>query len=245
MTTPTWNHIRVSNQSGVTEVTCHTAGKSLVWAAPVERELIELFTWLGSDIETRVLILTGTGTDYCTSIDATEFRQMSWRQTWSMGQTLLTRLLELNVLVIAAVNGPALIHSEIPVMSDIVLSAPEAEFADLAHFPRNIAPADGVQLVWQRLLGPTRASYFLLTGERLPAAEALRLGIVHEVVPRPELLPRARALAQSIAAKPASLIAYTKAALRLRERRDFAVDLSHSLAIEGLGAHALGLRGPE
>jgi enoyl-CoA hydratase/carnithine racemase len=245
MTIPKWSHLAVTQADGVTEVACHTAGNSLIWAATVERELIELFTWLAHDTNTRSLILTGTGLDFCSSIDATEFRQMSWRQTWTMGQSLLNRLLELNIIVIAAVNGPALIHSEILVMSDIVLAAPEAEFADLAHFPRNVAPADGVQLIWQSLLGPTRASYFLLTGARIAAAEAKQLGVVHELLGRDELLPRARTIAREIASKPAALIAYTKAALRLRERRGFAMDLSHSLAIEGLGAHALGFRRPE
>jgi enoyl-CoA hydratase/carnithine racemase len=170
---------------------------------------------------------------------------MSWRDIGSGGRRLLCGQLDLDILVIAAVNGPALIHSEIAVMADIVLACPEAEFADHAHFPRNVVPGDGVHLVWSDRLGPSRAAYFLLTGNSIDANEALRLGFVHELHAREQLLSRAHELAAAITEKAPAVIAYTRAALRSRERRGFREDLSYGLAIEGLGQHAIGVRGPE
>lgn len=242
---PDWTHLKVNQSNGVTEVILHSDETSLVWNATAERELTELFIWLSLDRNTSVLILTGAGDRFCAEIDATEFRQMTWRDIWSGGRKMLCGLLDLDMLVIAAVNGPAFVHSEIPVMADIVIAAPEAEFADRAHFVRNVVPGDGVHIVWGDLLGPSRAGYFLLTGESVDANEARRLGFVHEIHPRNELLDRARVIAASLLEKSPAVISYTRSALRMRQRRNFREDVSYGLAIEGLAQHALGVRGPE
>lgn len=242
---PEWQHLQVSRQGGITEVVLHSGGAPLVWNATAERELTELFAWLAFDRSTNVLILSGTGDTFCSEIDATGFRQMSWREIWSGGRRMLCGLLDLDILVITAVNGPAFVHSELAVMADIVIACPEASFADRAHFPRNVVPGDGVHLVWGNRLGPSRAGYFLLTGNALTAEEGLRLGFVHEIHPRPLLLPRARELAGCLAEKSPAVIAYTRSVLRMRERQTFREDLSHGLAVEGLAQHAAGLRGPE
>ena len=55
-----------------------------------------------------------------------------------------------------------------------------------------------MQVLWPYLLGRNRGSYFLLTGQRLSAPEALRLGVVNEVLPADNVLPRARELAKLI-----------------------------------------------
>jgi enoyl-CoA hydratase/carnithine racemase len=105
-----------------------------------------------------------------------------WEHIYDEGVALLENLLAIPVPVIAAVNGPALIHAEIAVLSDIVLAAEHAEFADLAHVPGGPVPGDGVQTLWPMLLGPNRGRYFLLTGQRISAQEALRLSVVGEVL---------------------------------------------------------------
>lgn len=242
---PEWKHLKVNGTDGVTEVFQHTNDGPLIWSPAVGRELTELFTWVASDRDTTVLILTGTGSEYCAKIDGVEFQAMSWRQIWSIEQELLRSMVDLNTIVIAAVNGPVRIHSELPVLADIVLACPEAEFSDPYHFKRNVVPGDGVQLVWGSLLGSSRANYFFLTAERIGAEEAKRLGAVHETLPREQLLPRAHELARGLAEKPAAVLTYTKAALRIRDRRNFREDLSHSLSLQGLGLHALGYHRPE
>jgi enoyl-CoA hydratase/carnithine racemase len=92
--------------------------------------------------------------------------------------------------MIAAVNGSALIHAELAVLCDIVLAADTTEFQDAPHFPMGLVPGDGVHVVWPLILGPNRGRYFLLTGQKLFASEALDLGVVNEVMPRDKLLPR-------------------------------------------------------
>lgn len=243
--TPEPKHLKISKADGVAEVVLHTDGGSLVWSKAATLEITQFLDRAASDPEIRVIVLTGAGESWCDKLDPSEFGEMSWRQVWTMEQNLLIRMIELNVIVIAAVNGPVGIHSDLPVLADIVLAAPEAVFADKYHFRRNVVPGDGVHLVWSGILGRSRATYFCLTGERLGAEEARRRGAVHEVIERDQLLPRARELAREIATKPAAMLTYTKAALRLRDRRNFRQDLSHSLALQGLAMHGTGFKGPE
>jgi enoyl-CoA hydratase/carnithine racemase len=136
--------------------------------------------------------------------------------------------------VIAAVKGPATIHAELAVLSDIVLAAEHAEFADLAHGPTGVVPGDGVHTVWPMLLGPNRGRYFLLTGQRLSAQEALRLGVVGEVLPAEQLMPRARQLAAQLASLPVRMLRYTRMLLVRDLRKRLRDELEVGLALEAL-----------
>ena len=138
------------------------------------------------------------------------------------------------VPVIGAVNGPATIHAELAVLSDIVLAADHAVFADLAHVLNGVVPGDGVHTVWPMLLGPNRGRYFLLTGEQISAAEAQRLGAVAEVLPLDQLMPRARELATRLAQNPTRMLRHTRSVLVRHLRKRMADELGF-----GLGAEAL------
>jgi len=137
--------------------------------------------------------------------------------------------------VIAAVNGPAFIHAELAVMADIVLASQAAVFADKAHGIAGVVPGDGVQTIWPLLLGPNRGRYFLLTGQEIGAEEALRLGIVGEVLPPDRLLERAWEHGRTIAARPAQANRYTRMVLTERLREQLDRELGHGLIIEGMG----------
>jgi enoyl-CoA hydratase/carnithine racemase len=234
-TRPEWQRVAVTQRSGITELRFHTDGGPLAWDAIAHRELMEAFRWLALDKETKVVILTGTDDTYCTTLDAPSFIGMRWDEIWWEARRMLTGLLDIDVPVIAAVNGPATVHSEIPVMADIVLAASHAEFADRAHFVRNVAPGDGVHVVWGALLGPSRSKYFLITGTSISAEEGLALGFVHEVMPPDALLARAWQLAEELALRSLPVLRYTKTVLSIGFRRHFADDLSHGLTAEGCG----------
>jgi enoyl-CoA hydratase/carnithine racemase len=136
--------------------------------------------------------------------------------------------------MIAAVNGPARVHAEIAVLCDVVLAAETADFSDAAHFHGfEVVPGDGSHVVWPLLLGPNRGRHFLLTGQVLSAREAHSLGVVAEVLPAAELLPRARALAAEIARRNPVTLRYTRVALTMPLRQALEAHLSHGLALEG------------
>ncbi len=68
-------------------------------------------------------------------------------------------------------------------MGDIVLASEDAYFQDVSHFPRGQVPGDGQHVIWSFLVGHNRARYFLLTGKKLSAREALEWGAVERGAP--------------------------------------------------------------
>jgi enoyl-CoA hydratase/carnithine racemase len=93
-----------------------------------------------------------------------------------------------------------------------------------------------MQVVWPMLLGPNRGRYFLLTGQRIDAAEARDLGVVGEVLPATEVLGRALAIAADLAALNPVLLRNTRHALVRPIRRAMADDLHTGLALEAIAS---------
>lgn len=228
---------------GVLEMVLHTRGGEAKWGSSpdcLHAELGDAFLDVGRDPENRVVLLTGTGDSFLASFDPTfNFPEASlaemWPRIYNEGVALLNNLLAIPVPMVAAVNGPALIHAELAVLCDIVLASDTAEFADLAHVPSGGAiPGDGVHVVWPMLLGPNRGRYFLLTGERIGAAEARRIGVVAEVLPMAGLMARARELASQLAKLPLPLLQHTRMLLIKDLRRKMFDELHNGLAHEAL-----------
>jgi enoyl-CoA hydratase/carnithine racemase len=227
------------DDAGVLEIRLHTDGGPLVWGDGAHSELPSVFTAVAADPDNRVVILTGTGDRFIADLDESWVGAMTpakWSKIYSHGRRLLQRLLEIEVPVVGVLNGPATVHAEIAVLSDIVLATEDTYVSDAPHFRYGTVPGDGVHIIWPMLLGPNRARYFLLTGQRLDAEEALRLGVVNEVLPRVDAFPRARALAAQLARQPDTVLRYTRDVLTQPLRRALHDGLSHGLALEGLGA---------
>jgi enoyl-CoA hydratase/carnithine racemase len=229
--------IEWERRDGATELRLHTDGGPLRWNPVAHRELGDALAEIARDRETKVLIVTGTGDQFCTRIDARAFAALPhWETIWWEGKRIVKGLLDLDIPVIGVINGPALIHAEIPLLADVVLAADTTVLADKAHFIHGAVPGDGVHLIWPYLLGPRRGKYFLMTGQEIDAAEALRLGVVAEIHGRERLSERAWELAAIWAAKPLPLLRYTREALNVLERDALGgTGLSHGLALEGTG----------
>lgn len=234
-----YQNIRMKRRNGVLEVTFHTNGGSMVWDEATHREFAYAFTDIGADVENKVVIITGAGDDFCTQIVADAWdlsAPRKWDKVYWEGKRLIQNLLDIEVPIISAVNGPCTIHSELAVLNDIVLASETAYFQDAAHFAFfNAVPGDGVHIIWPLLLGMNRGRYFLLTGQKLSAQEAKDLGVVNEVLPADKVLARAWELAEEMAQKPVLALRYTRVALTHRLKRLMQEGTGYGLALEGHG----------
>jgi enoyl-CoA hydratase/carnithine racemase len=230
--------VRLTRNDGILLVELHSGGKSLVWNEVSHRELGYLFADIATDPDNRVAILTGCGDDFCSDVVAEDWdlsTPKGWDTIYWEGRRLIQNYLDMPVPMIGAVNGPALVHAELAVLCDVVLASDTAEFQDAAHFSHfGAVPGDGTHLVWPLLLGMTRGRYFLITGQKITSGQALDLGIVNEVMPRDELMPRAFALAEQIASQPPLAVRYTRVAINMMLKNLLGDGLSHGLALEGL-----------
>ena len=207
--------IHMRRENGILEMRFHTDDGPLRWGLGPHGELPDAFADVARDRDNRVVILTGTGDEWSgvratpgqsaisPGLTANAFDRVHWE-----GRALLMNLLNIEVPVIAAINGPAWRHGEIPLLSDIVLASDTAAFQDSAHFPNGLVPGDGMHIVMPLLLGMNRGRYFLLTGQTLSAQEAKDLGLVAEVLPRDKVLARAWEHAEALApeADPAAAL---------------------------------------
>jgi methylglutaconyl-CoA hydratase len=158
-----------------------------------------------------VLILTGAGKAFCSGLDLDNLKALLGRtpeQNLQDSRTmvqLFRSLYEFPKVTIAAVNGTAIAGGTgLALLCDFTLAVPEAKFG-YTEVRIGFVPAI-VSTFLLRQVGEKQARDLLLTGRLFDAAEAVRLGLVSEIVPRENLMPRARALAAALMENsPASL----------------------------------------
>lgn len=239
-----YRNIALERRDGILLVRLHTDGGPLQWGADegsVHEQLGHAFHDIAHDRENRVVILTGTGDVFCTRPNPGEFNEIYSPEYWYRlsreGKDMLMNLLDIDVPVISAINGPALIHSELPVLADIVLAADTVAFRD-THMRIGVVPGDGCHSVWNLLLGRSRGHYYLMTSEKLSVQEAHRFGVVHEILSPDKLMARAWEIATELAAKPVTTLRYSRMLFTQPIKEAFLRDLGFGLALEGLSSAA-------
>lgn len=225
--------------TGVLEIALHTEGEKLIFNGHTHEQFVDLFHQVGEDAENRVVILTGSGDAFMDSISPEGFDFFSPRgydKILREGKKVLMNILDIEVPLIAALNGPVLLHSEYALLADIVLATPETVFQDKPHFDFGIVPGDGVNLLWPEIIGSVRGRYFILTRQILDARTAKEWGVVNEILPAVNLLARAHEIAESLAALPPLTSRYTRIALTQKLRRIIDENTGYGLALEGISA---------
>jgi enoyl-CoA hydratase len=165
-------------------------------------DLKEIFSQLADDSCVRVILLTGSGEKaFAAGADINELTKLDRGLGQSLshyGQSIFRQIETCGKPVIALINGFALGGGcELALVCTLRLASSTAQIG-LPELRLGLIPGYGGTQRLPRLIGPSAALKLLLTGERVDAAEALRLGLVDEVVPSDQLLSRGRQLAQSI-----------------------------------------------
>jgi enoyl-CoA hydratase/carnithine racemase len=230
------------SEDGILELRLHTDGGPMVWGRGAHVELERMWEDVALDQANQVVILTGTGEFFIggtwavDTITGGERRLPASKYGLSAGRRLIDGLLNVEVPIIAAVNGRCEVHAEQAVLCDIVLASETASFRDAAHFAAGLVPGGGIFGSWVEAIGLNRARYFILTGQELSAQKAYEFGAVNEVLPAEDLMSRARELAAMLLEKPPLARRLTRQLLVQGVKRRMLDELPLGLALAGMGA---------
>ena len=217
---------------------------------PMKRDLVETIAQVQMDDAVRVLVITGSGRAFCAGDDMSgrprasdgaqallpdiptghreaigTYEGLRW-----LSQPVNVALRSLDKLSIAAINGIAIQTGFSMALScDFRIAAAGARMGS-ATLRFGLMPDEGGQFLVTQLIGVAKAMDFFMRNRIVTAAEALELGLVHEVVPPEELMPRAMALAAELANGP-------QVSMRLLKRSIYnAAEQSFAMALDDIAA---------
>ncbi|HEX2295406.1 MAG TPA: enoyl-CoA hydratase/isomerase family protein [Actinomycetota bacterium] len=187
----------------------------------------------------RVVILTGAGEAFSAGGDLDELERWGDLEPAEIGaalyesfQGMIRAIRSSDAIVIAAINGAAVGPGmDLALACDLRIAAENARLGQV-WVRLGVIPGTGGAWLTQHLAGPGRAAQLLLTGELIDARTALDAGLVNEVCPASDLMPRARALAARILAHPAGGVVANKRALVAASERGLEEALAHAAEVQ-------------
>jgi enoyl-CoA hydratase len=201
----------------------------------MHEDLRRLFEELKMEDSARAILLTGSGRAFSAGGDFAWMRGTSTDDLYAMrreGKQIVWNLLDVEIPIVAAVNGPAVgLGATLALLADVIFMADEAKLAD-PHVQVGIVAGDGGAVIWPLVLGPAQAKRYLMTGDALTAAEAERVGLIAGAVPGDELQDTALAFARRLAAGAPLAVRYTKAAVNQLVKQALTTAFDYSTALE-------------
>lgn len=207
---------------------CRDDVRNALTGTALVEDLLAVLAWIGRTPEVSVLVVTGAGAAFSSGGNVKDMRErrglfagsaLAIQEQYRQGiQRLPLAMERAEIPLIAAVNGAAVgAGLDLALMCDLRLGSSEAVVGE-TFINLGIVPGDGGAWYLPRAVGHQRAAELAFTGRMVAADEAQRLGLFLEVLPPEELLPRARALAAQIAAKPPHAVRMTKRLLKAGSR---------------------------
>ena len=211
-----YRHIRYEKKDHVVTITLNRPEAHNCINRRTSEELQTAWKTFREDDHAFVAIITGAGNKaFSAGWDLNDAAALSSLGTFdqfrvyvynSEGACGYTRRVDIFKPIIAAVNGFCFAAGlETALLADIRIAAERAEFGCLER-RWNIVAGDGLTARLPLVVGFARAMELIITGRRIGAEEALRIGLINEVVPNGRLMQRARALARSICELPQGAI---------------------------------------
>ncbi len=234
--------IRVERDGHVVLVTIDHPGSAMnAVDETLHRELAELFRFLavGTDellVGARAIVLTGNGRAFSAGGDMAWFAALRQpdrlHQLRREAKQIIWDQLDVEVPIVCALNGPAVgLGASIALMCDLIVMADDAALID-PHVKVGLVAGDGGAAIWPLLVGPLAAKRFLMLGQPLTAAEALRLGVAAEVCPRGDVAHAARRWADQLAAQPPLAVQGTKISVNQQIKQALLTSFDVSTALE-------------
>lgn len=211
-------------------------------------EIVDFCADMTRDPSVRAIVLTGSGSAFCAGGNVKLMREKAGmfegspymiRNAYRTGiQSIPTAFHELEVPVVAAVNGPAIgAGLDLACMCDVRIAGRSSRFAE-SFVKLGIVPGDGGAWLLPRAIGMANATLMTLTGDMIDAEQALAWGLVSQVVDDDKLVAEAQAVAGRIAANPGPATRLAKRLLREGQDMKLAPLLELSAAYQALAHHS-------
>lgn len=207
--------------------------------ARMHTELVQLWSTIDRDPQTRVAVITGSGRAFSAGGDLrmVEEAHRDYEEIVRIldeARDLVYNMLRCQTPIVSAINGPAVgAGLVVALLADVSIAAESARLAD-GHVRMGVAAGDHAAILWPLLVGMAKAKYYLMTSDFIGGREAERMGLVSLCTPDGELQERAQAVAQELASGPQHAIRFTKRALNQWLLQAGPI-FDHSLALEMLG----------
>lgn len=233
----TTGSLLLETSDGVARVTLNRPEAMNAFDDELHEEFPRMLARIDDDPETRAVVLTGSGRAFSAGGSLDDFAlfgedQQARGKAMRQARRLVDMMLGVRVPIIAAVNGPAVgLGCTLATLCDVVFAADDTFVAD-PHVTVGLVAGDGSAVTWPYLTSLLKAKEYLLTGERIPAAKAVELGLVNHAVPRDELLERATAFAAKVAGLPPQAVQDTKSVLNQHLRAASVATLGFGIAAE-------------
>ena len=183
--------------------------------AAMHDELARLFIELQADPDSDLIVLTGQGRAFCAGGDFDWFDEQianpaKFRAIAHDAKRIVGTLLDLEKPIICRLNGAAAgLGATIALLCDVIIADENARIGD-PHVKVGLVAGDGGAVIWPQLIGFARAKELLMTGDLVPAREAVAMGLINYAVPTAELDAKVDEIAGKILANPRWAVRWTK-----------------------------------
>jgi enoyl-CoA hydratase/carnithine racemase len=219
-----YEHINVTEDSGITTITLNRPEKLNALAGHMRRDLAEALEAAGSDRNVHVVVITGAGRAFCAGGDIRAMAELiekenadEFSRLLGSARRVVTAIRQMTKPVVASIGGPASgAGFNLALACDLRIASTEATFSQ-SFVKVGLHPDWGGTYFLPRLVTPNKACELFFLGETIDANEALRLGMINYIVEPAELETETRKLAERLRAAPAISVAAAKQAVYMSQ----------------------------
>lgn len=233
-----YEHVLLTKDAAIATITLNRPEAMNAMSSKLQRELRSAVLEADADPSVNVLVITGNGRAFCAGRDLKEYNNYTltpiedWQRRADSGA--FSYIKNLHKPVIAAVNGHALAGGcELALSCDIRIAGESATFG-VPEIDRGVWPGAGATYLLPRLMGLGQALELMLSGKRIDAREAERIGMVNRTVADDKLMEEVHALASEIASKSPLAIKLLKAAVYIGLNADERTTIIATAALRAL-----------
>jgi enoyl-CoA hydratase/carnithine racemase len=231
-----FDNIILTKEDGSAWITLNRPEKLNALVGKMREELFAALDEAAEDETVRTIVITGAGRGFCAGGDIDFMAELrankdieGFRKLLESGRRIVSRIRSIEKPVVAMINGPAAgAGLNLALACDIRITSETAKFSQ-AFTKIGLHPDWGGTFFLPRLVGTALACEMIFTGDVITARDALRIGLVNQVVPAEDLYAITREMAAKMAARPPRAIALAKRAIYQGVEKDLTAMLDYEM----------------